>query len=240
MKVLLFLRALIFTFVFFPLATLVLSAVGAFSYQLTGNRKIIDRCANWWARSVIFFLGIRLITKGRENIPTSGCLFLFNHTSFFDIFVMVQNVYGIRFGAKAEFFSIPVFRLALKAGGVLPIARKNREKAIKVLRDSEERARQGERFALSPEGGRNHEEKLLPFKAGPFIFAIQAGVPVVPVVIKGAHSAWSKGSFFPCIKACHEEIIVEYLPSVSTASYTVETRGDLSRRVRESMLPYFN
>jgi len=238
-KLFYFLRAVVFTFFVFPLVTAFLSALGAIVFQVTRNRRMVDWCGNAWARSVIFFMGVEVEAKGRENIPKGGCLFLFNHTSFFDIFVMVQDIYGIRFGAKIEFFSIPIFRLALKSAGVLPIARNNREKAIQVLLDAEERARQGERFALAPEGGRNSEEILLPFKSGPFIFAIKAGVPVVPVIIKGAHAAWPKNSFLPCLRHTHEKITVEYLPPIETKEYTVERRGDLSQRVRELMLPFF-
>lgn len=240
MKIILILRALIFTFLVFPLVTAVLSAMGYLGYVFTGHRRMIDLCGKWWAQSVIWFLGVRCVVKGLEHRPTSGCLYLFNHSSFLDIFVIVKEVFGIRFGAKIEFFSVPIFRLALIAAGVLPIARNNREKAIKVLHEAEERARRGEKFALSPEGGRNHEEKLLPFKSGPFIFAIKAGVPVVPVIIKGAHAAWPKGSFFPCIHSWHEEISVEFLPAVPTTQYSVETRNELSHFVREIMLPYFN
>ncbi len=239
MKLILFLRAFIFSLLF-PIVTAVLSLTGALAWQFTGSRRILDRCANYWARFVIWFLNIKTEIYGLENIPPlgqkPGSLFLFSHTSFLDIFLIVKNVYSVRFGSKAEFFSIPVFSWALRAGGVLQITRDNREKSIRVLEEAEERAKQGERFALSPEGGRSPEERLLPFKSGPFIFAIRSQIPIIPVVIKGAHSAWKKGSPFPCTHTWSTVIRVHYLPRVEVSPYNLENRRDLVKKVRDQML----
>ncbi len=149
---------------------------------------------------------------------------------------MVARKKGIRFGAKVELFSIPVFNWAIRAGGILPIARQNRQEAIHVLQEAEARARNGEKFALAPEGGRNTEEKLLPFKSGPFIFAIKSGVPIVPVIIKGASQAWPKNTLFPCAEKWTYKVLIEYMKPVESKGFTVENRAELSNQVRELML----
>jgi 1-acyl-sn-glycerol-3-phosphate acyltransferase len=230
-----FIRSVIFTFLYFPLLTLICSMPGVIWYKITGSRKVIDWTSNFWCVAITKYLGVQIEETGRENIPRGGCLFLFNHTSFMDIFVMVARKRGIRFGAKVELFSIPIFNWAIRAGGILPIARHNRQDAILVLREAEERARNGEKFALAPEGGRNTEEKLLPFKSGPFIFAINSGVPIVPVIIKGAQEAWPKHTLFPCAQKWLYNVSIEYLKPIESKGFTVEDRSVLSNQVREVM-----
>jgi 1-acyl-sn-glycerol-3-phosphate acyltransferase len=122
----------------------------------------------------------------------------------------------------------------------LPIARKEREKVFKVYEEARARAEQGEKFALSPEGGRNFEEKLLPFKAGPFLFAIRSGIPLVPVVIKGAREVMGKADLVPNVKRWQSEITVEYLPPISVASYTPENYKDLQSKTFDLMSSHFS
>lgn len=234
------LRSFLFVLFVFPTMTFLFSVIGILGYVFTRKRDLVDTCANLWAKITLFFVNAKLEVRGFENIPThEGSLLLFNHTSFFDIFILLAVVKSLRFGAKIELYSIPIFSLAMRAAGNLPITRKNRENAIRVLKDAEDRARMGERFALAPEGGRNFEEKLLPFKSGPFIFAIQSGIPVVPVIIKGAMGAWPKHSLFPGADSWRNPMSVEFLPAVSTAGYNLENRSELMDKVRNQMLQFF-
>jgi 1-acyl-sn-glycerol-3-phosphate acyltransferase len=173
-----------------------------------------------------------------QNIPAGNCLFLFNHTSFFDIFSLF-SVVPVRYGAKIELFSIPFFGQAMKAFGILPIARSNRQEVFKVYEDVIKKMQPGDRFALSPEGGRNKEEKLLPFKTGPFVFAIQARIPIVPVVIRGARDIMPKGSFIPNPWHWHRQIEIRFLPAVEVSSHDYDSRNDLQSQVYNEMKPYF-
>lgn len=232
-------RGVIFTFLYFPLLTAILGLAGILSVVITGHRRGMERVSQIWAQSVLDFLNIKVIESGRDLRPKTGCLYLFNHTSFLDIMVMMAKIEAIHFGAKIELFRIPIFGRSMKMAGVLPIARNNREEVMQVYKAAEERAQQGEQFALSPEGKRNHEEKLLRFKSGPFVFAINAGIPVVPVVIKGASLLWSKGTFIPCVGRWKSEIQMVYLPCTKSNEYSLEKRSELSKKVREQMLPYF-
>jgi len=239
MTLLYFLRSLLFTLFYFPILTVVLSLSGSLNYIMTGRRTHLDWCAVTWADLTLKGLQVQLKIIGQENIPQGGCLFLFNHTSFVDIFALTAIVRSIKFGAKVELFSIPFFGQALKAAGVLPITRNNRENAIRTLTEAESRAKNGEKFALSPEGGRNFEEKLLPFKSGPFIFAIKSGVPIAPVIIHGANQVWRKKSLLPSWKQGSFEVSVEFLKPEPVNEFTVETRANLVEKVRRKMLEHF-
>lgn len=235
MKPVLILRSAVVTFFLFPLWTVFLCGLAVLCQGILKSR----RAANWvivlWGRSICWMYGVRLDVEGAENVPGTGAMFLFNHTSFFDIFSIYATFPFVRFGAKLELFSIPVFGYTMKSLGTLPIARSNREAAIRVLEEALDRARHGEQFALSPEGGRNTEEKLLPFKAGPFLFAIQAQVPLVPLVIRGALDVWPKGAVLPATRSWRSVIRLRLLPPIPTTGRTIAERGALQSEVRARM-----
>jgi len=238
MKLLCLLRSLIFSFLFLPIWTVVLSSIGVIWFWITGKRDFVEWCGYTWARGNLVALGLRLDVEGLENIPEGGCLMLFNHSSFVDIFAMAALLPKIHFGAKIELFSIPFFGAAMRAAGILPITRQNLANAIRVLTEAEARARQGEKFALAPEGKRNSVEKLLPFKSGPFIFAIHAQVPLVPILIKGAARAWPKGALLPGLEDLSGIVRVKILPPVPTTGVTLEQKHELMQKVRGLMLQY--
>ena len=240
MKLISFLRSLIVVLVLFPLVTFCLGLSGVIVTLITGRRNFIQKNVMIWAKSTLFLFNVHIVERGRENLSESGCLYLFNHTSFMDIFVIAAHIEKVSFGAKEELFRIPIFSQSMKAAGMLPISRGNKEKVIKVYKEAEERARMGEQFALSPEGSRNFEEKLLPFKRGPFIFAINSGIPIAPVVIKGASKVWPKGALVPAYRNWSHTIEVLYLPRVSVDGLSVNDREMLSEKVRQQMLPYFS
>lgn len=214
---------------FFSVFTMLWSALALFEAILIGNRRVESWFMSTWGRIGLWIFGVRLVVRGRENIPAGSALILFNHTSFFDIFALTAAYPDMRFGAKIELFNIPIFGVAMKRLGMLPIARTRREEVFKVYQDAAERVRRGEKFALAPEGGRNYEEKLLPFKAGPFIFAINSGMPLVPAVIKGAHRVMGKGSWLPNWNRRTSVLSVTYLKPIATTEYTLERRSDLQK-----------
>jgi 1-acyl-sn-glycerol-3-phosphate acyltransferase len=182
---------------------------------------------------------VRVREIGRENLPTSACVYIFSHTSFFDIFAMAACLKGMRFGAKIELFKIPFFGRAMKMAGVLPIARSNREKVLRVYQRAGQKTEQGYQFSLAPEGARNTEEKLLPFKSGPFIFAISAQIPLIPVVVKGAYQVLPKDAILPNWKRWSSEITLQYLPGISTEGILIENRSQLQRIAFDKMAEFF-
>lgn len=202
------------------------------------NRKLEDAIVVAWTKGTCKLFGVRVEIEGRENMPVGGCIYLFNHTSFFDIFAMNGYLNSFRFGAKIELFKIPVFGAGMRRAGILPIARDNREEVFRVYRAAEERIRKGERFALAPEGTRQSVEKLGKFKSGPFVFAINAHAPLVPVVVKGALSVWPKGALLPNTGQWSRTIKLIILPQVSTEGYTVDQRPILQEKVYKMMAPY--
>ena len=234
MKYLTRLRSLIFTLLF-PFTVLALGPVVIFLGLFRGTKKLSSEVVSFWGRLCCRSVGVRVQVIGRENIPDRGCLLLFNHSSFFDVFAIAGYIKQARFGAKAELFKIPVFAQAMRAVGTLPIARNNREEVFKIYEEARQRFAQKEVFALSPEGGRFYGADLSPFKAGPFIFAMSAGAPVVPVVISGAYEALPKGAFLFNKNNWSHLITIRILAPIETKNYDESQRKDLQQLVYERM-----
>ncbi len=203
------------------------------------SRAIDNRVIRFWAIGTCKMFGVSVELTGTENIPPSGCLFLFNHTSFFDIFALSAVLPNIRFGAKKELFSIPIFGKAMERAGILFIDRSDRFEVAKIYEKNRERILRGEKFALAPEGARQVDEILAPFKTGPFVFAISARAPIVPIVIKKASAVLSKKSYIPNPDVLSRTISIEILKPISTEGYEFESRHDLQKKVYEIMKPYF-
>lgn len=224
----------------YPVLLVVLSAICVGQNLLFNNRRYDDWLLEFWARLSLRMFGVRVRVEGLENIPASGCLFVFNHTSFFDVFAMGAHLPGLRFGAKIELFKIPMFGFAMRRIGILPIDRASREKVFSVYRRAQERMKAGERFALAPEGTRQTEEALGAFKSGPFVFAINTGAPVVPVVIRQASLILPKGALFPNMGTWKREITMTILPAVQTEGLKLQDRPQLQHLIREKMAVYFD
>jgi 1-acyl-sn-glycerol-3-phosphate acyltransferase len=208
----------------------------ALANLLIGTKNSENSIVQFWAHYTLKMFGVEVLEFGKKNLPKTGCLFLFNHTSFFDVFVMHAKLRGVRFGAKIELFKIPIFGKTMLKIGVLPIARDQRAEVIRVYEKAQERAKNGEQFALSPEGGRSSDSQhLRPFKSGPFIFAIRAQIPIVPVVIKGASEVLPKGHWLPNLTQWKRVIEVHYLEKVEVSEFKIEQRAQLSALVRGQM-----
>ncbi|MCK6597991.1 MAG: 1-acyl-sn-glycerol-3-phosphate acyltransferase [Bdellovibrionaceae bacterium] len=229
------LRSLVMVAIY-PFYTVIASMISILFNLIFNNRKIDNFIIKWWARITCIMFNVSVEVHGIEKIPRhTGCLYLFNHTSFFDIWSMSSALPSFRFGAKVELFKIPFFGKAIERVGVLPIDRQRKETVFRVYEKAKARMQRGERFALSPEGTRQLEPKLAPFKSGPFVFAIQCQAPVVPVVIRNANLVMSKNSFIPNFKKWSQGIQIEVLDPIWTENLIVDDKKKLMASVFEKM-----
>lgn len=206
--------------------------------SLLGQHRLATELIHFWASFCLKLFGIGVAARGEENLPSEGGgIIVFNHQSLFDIPVIICSTRkNIRFGAKIELFRIPLFGAAMRACGTLPIARENRNKVFKIYKEAEARFQMNTLFVLAPEGTRQKEPLIGRFKKGPFFFAMNAGVPIIPVVLKGTHAVLPKKSVTVNIGRAYREIQVEYLPPVSTKGTTPENLEELVGRVRDAMV----
>ena len=236
MKLLALIRSILVS-VIFVVWTIIMSSIGYFTNLILNDKLMDDRIIGSWARSVLWLFNVKIKVVNPDNLPREGCVLLFNHSSFFDIFALAGTFPEIRFGAKFELFSIPFFGPAIRRVGTLPITRNNREKTLEVYQQAKGRFADGQKFALSPEGGRFHGENLSTFKTGPFLFAMSSEVPLCPIIIHNAYETLPKGAFFANNNRWSRTIVIEILPPVSTKGYHVDQRQELVFEVYQMMNP---
>jgi 1-acyl-sn-glycerol-3-phosphate acyltransferase len=140
--------------------------------------------------------GIRTRVAGREHVPAGqAVVFCSNHESNIDPPILFRALHPrLHVLFKAELRKLPLLGKALQIGGFVPIERTSREQAMAAIDQAAESLRQGNSFLTFPEGTRSRTGALLPFKRGPFLMAIKAQVPIVPVAIQGARASMRKGS----------------------------------------------
>lgn len=152
--------------------------------------------ARLWSRLLLLFSGVRVAVEQEAPLARGQVyVFLSNHQSLFDIPVLLATLpVPARFMAKRELFTIPVFGWALKVGGFIPVERRSRN-AGESFRAASERLRQGGSVLVFPEETRSDDGQLLPFKRGGFVLAQKAGLPMVPVGIRGTMAVQAPKSF---------------------------------------------
>ena len=130
--------------------------------------------------------GVTFDVRSSGSVVEAGsCVLVPNHTSPVDIAAVLVARPDVRFVAAAELFRIPLLRAAMVALGTVPIRRGDRAGARRRIDELSRSATNGE-LVMFPEGGIAPTADVLPFKTGAFVVAIETGIPVVPVAIRGA------------------------------------------------------
>lgn len=196
--------------------------------------NVYDRIMRNWSRLILRANGVHVTVEGAEQLdPAHSYVFIANHTSMVDIWVLLVAVpISFRFVAKEELSRVPILGKAMDSAGNIFIDRGNLTSAFAAYDEAAARIRQGMSAMVFAEGTRSRDGRLLPFKKGPFILAIQAGVPAVPVVIEGAFERTPKGS----LAVRPGEVRVRIGAPIPTSGMTHDDRNVLSDRARSAML----
>ena len=149
------------------------------------------------ARLFMLFGGQWFRVRGTAPDPEKGpYLYLMNHESLFDGFMMVAGIRHYFTGVGAvEQFSYPVWGYLVKKYGVIPIVRQKLKTAITSMDKLEEAIKKGTSMMIAPEGTRTLTGKMAPFKKGAFHVAKNTGITIVPVGLIGAYKAKNKNDW---------------------------------------------
>jgi 1-acyl-sn-glycerol-3-phosphate acyltransferase len=142
--------------------------------------------------------GLPLVLRGADRIPAGPVVLAVNHTSYLDAVVLVAllgpRVYS--FVAKREFEENPLMRLLLKGFATIFVERFDVQKSAEHADVLVEAVRRGASLVVFPEGTLTRNTGLMAFRAGAFQVAAQAGVPVVPVALRGVRSVLRDGTWY--------------------------------------------
>jgi putative phosphoserine phosphatase/1-acylglycerol-3-phosphate O-acyltransferase len=139
--------------------------------------------------------GLKLDVRGERNLWLARpCIFVFNHQSNADVFIIARlvrrDITGI---AKQELRRVPLLGGLVELGGLVFVDRDRTKDAVRAMQPLVDAVRRdGKSVCIAPEGTRSVTGALGPFKKGAFHLAIQTRAPVVPVVIHNSRDVQAK------------------------------------------------
>ena len=181
---------------------LVFGGVGLIAFSLIA----LGRRPAWgWSvtkiamRAVLALARIPVVVKGLESYDRSKpSVLVANHGSYLDgpLLVAVLPWNRNAFVAKRELRDYLITRAALEGVGAAFVERFEAEKSVDDAARLAELAERGTSLVVFAEGTFRHRAGLRPFRMGAFAAAARAGVPVVPVAIRGARTVLREGTWF--------------------------------------------
>lgn len=188
---------------------------------------------------LIFLAGIKLDVRGMSNIPdNTPALFVGNHTSYFDIVVMLSRAksYPIGFVAKKEMIRIPSFNTWMSRIDCIFLDRDDIRAGMKSILDSIENIKAGISMVIFPEGTRFNDGVIHEFKGGSLKIATKSGCPIIPVSINGGENVFEK--HIP--KIISAKVVLTYGEPIYPDKMDPEYKKHIAEYVRNKVVEMFN
>ena len=174
--------------------TLVLGAVSIVSSLFDRRGYFAHGCARTWSWLILKTTGVRVEVEGLERVVRGTTyVFVSNHQSIYDIPVIFASLpYELRIIAKASLARFPVLGWHLRRGGHLFVDRRHPDRTG-ILGRWRALVSEGLSLLIFAEGTRSRDGRVARFKAGSFLLAIEAGLPIVPLAVIGMRQVMPKG-----------------------------------------------
>lgn len=195
--------------------------------------------SRWLAHAFFRLAGLPVRVTGLERLPGEPCVAVANHASYLDgplLYAVLPSRFG--FVIKKEVVGVPLAGFFLRRLGHEFVDRHNRAQSARDARRILKAAVGGGSVAFFPEGTFTGTPGLARFHSGAFVTAARAGMPVVPVVIRGARAALPSGAYLPRRRALEVEVlepVVAPLPNEPDAvgRMKAEARARILERLGE-------
>ena len=220
--------------------TIVLGAASIVSSLFDRSGHFAHGCARLWSWLILKTTGVEVTVEGLERLkPGTTYIFVANHQSHYDTPVVFSSLpYQLRIIAKASLARFPVLGWHLKRGGHLFVDRRSPDRAG-ILTRWRALVSDGLSLIIYAEGTRSPDGRVARFKAGSFLLALEAGLPVVPLAIVGTRAVMPKGRLQTepgkVRLVIHDPIQASSLkaPSVQDAKALAERAHDIVARAIE-------
>lgn len=167
---------------------------------LLPSRRLRVKVTSLWAKSLgfvcVWLSGIEIEFVNRERLKSMPpAIYVGNHVSMLDVLIAMWILpVGTTAVAKKQVVWVPLFGPQYALSGSLMVDRDKPTVAIAQLqRQAKFLVNNGLSVAIWPEGTRSRNGRLLPFQKGFAHIALWTRLPIVPVVVSGAHTAWGIG-----------------------------------------------
>lgn len=204
--------------------------------SLIGKRDISQwSTARFYYTLFSFIMGTRINIDRPNLLENLPAILISNHQSELDIY-MLGRIFPKRcvVTAKKQLKYIPFLGWFMAASGTFFLDRSNKEKAIQTLNNALDnlKANKGGLF-MFPEGTRSYSSKpaLLPFKKGAFHLAVQAQIPIIPLVVSNTSNLYSTKLY----NFNRGEINIKVLDPIPTEGLTKDDVAKLTQDVYEKM-----
>lgn len=199
-------------------------------FDASGRRQ--HRVAQAWARMLLRIARVRVQVEGLPNLTAGPAVLVCNHLSYMDVPVLFAVLpLQFRILAKQGLFRIPFLGGHLRRAHHLPVDQSSARASLRSLHQAAAGVASGLPLFIFPEAGRSFSGVMQDFVPGAFFIAIQAQVPVVPMVLQGTWEIMPPGT----AHLRPGRVRLRILPAVSTLGLTRHDAAALAQRVREQM-----
>ena len=213
------------------LYTIALGTVSLASTIFDPRGDFGHKCARAWARLILKTTGVRVEVSGLERLdPARSYVFAANHQSIYDIpIVFTALPFQLRIVAKESLGKIPFLGWHLQRTGHLLVDRSR--PGAGIVKKMARLVGEHHSLIVFPEGTRSVDGTVARFKGGPFVLALEAHVPIVPVSISGSRYVMKKGR----LMVCPGEVSVTVHEPIETSGVSRSAVRELVDRVRKNV-----
>ncbi len=204
-------------------------------YPFDKKRFVVHKLSKWLTDA---FFGFGLVMKrkveGIENLDPKGTyVMVLNHNSMVDILSIYNLPLVFKWVSKREVYRIPIVGRLLLAHGDIVINRASTKEAMQLVHTrGKQWLAKGASVAIFPEGTRSKDSEIHNFKAGAFILAKDAEVPILPIVLDGTDRVVRKGLFMNW----SNRITIKILPPVSKQDVVERPVKEVMAEVHDNMV----
>ena len=204
-------------------------------YPFDKKRVVVHKISKWLTDTVFIFApGMRRDVIGMENIdPKQAYVVVLNHQSMVDILSIYNLPLVFKWVSKKEVYRIPLVGRLLLMHGDIVINRASAKEAMQLVHSKgKEWLKKGASVSIFPEGTRSKDGEIHNFKAGAFILAKDAGVPILPIVLDGTSTLVRKGWMINW----RNRITIKVMPPIPVEEVQNRDIKDVMAQVRTDMV----